>query len=411
MAFYGGLFGWSYKDGPPGAPRASRWRSSTGWTSPGSARRPTGAGPHGTPTWPSRARTRPSPRSRPRAAGRCSRRSTSARRADGDLRRPGGRRVPRLGAGEASGAELVNAPGSWNWSDLETRDIAAAKAFYAAVFGWEYQDIDFGYGPATMIRVPGYGDHLEALNPGTLARHKEAAPRRASPTRSAGCNRRPAPTALPAGRSPSASPTPTHRLPHHGARRHRPRRAVRRPVLAHDRHPRPRRRDRSRSASSSRPPDRAGGGARAAAGGGARTGAPAGSPRAGGRAAAGWVRAARCADRRARVRRAAAWSRRRARGGAAGAGRRGGARRRGGCAGGAGARRRVRRARVAKRRAGCGRRGAARECRPRRARALSRGQGAGALPSRVARGRRWPRADSRRISCGEPHRGRRGTPS
>ena len=24
-----------------------------------------------------------------------------------------------------------------------------------------------------MIRVPGYGDHLEALNPGTLARHKE----------------------------------------------------------------------------------------------------------------------------------------------------------------------------------------------------------------------------------------------
>ena len=96
-------------------------------------------------------------------------------------------------AGEAGGAELVNAPGSWNWSDLETRDIAAAKAFYAAVFGWEYQDVDFGQGPATMIRVPGYGDHLEALTPGTLARTRSSAPRTASRTRSAGCSRPPTP--------------------------------------------------------------------------------------------------------------------------------------------------------------------------------------------------------------------------
>ena len=76
-------------------------------------------------------------------------------------------------AGEASGAELVNSPGAWNWSDLETRDIDAAKAFYSAVFGWEYQDVDFGAGPSVMIRVPGYGDHLESIAPGTLASHKE----------------------------------------------------------------------------------------------------------------------------------------------------------------------------------------------------------------------------------------------
>jgi predicted enzyme related to lactoylglutathione lyase len=74
---------------------------------------------------------------------------------------------------EAHGADLVNVPGSWHWSNLETRDADAAKAYYAAVFGWEYTDLDFGAGATTMIRVPGYGEHLEALNPGTLARHKE----------------------------------------------------------------------------------------------------------------------------------------------------------------------------------------------------------------------------------------------
>jgi uncharacterized protein len=76
-------------------------------------------------------------------------------------------------AGTTHGAQLVNAPGSWNWSDLQTRDVEAAKAFYGAVFGWEYLEVDLGAGPSSMIRVPGYGDHLEALNPGTLASHKE----------------------------------------------------------------------------------------------------------------------------------------------------------------------------------------------------------------------------------------------
>jgi predicted enzyme related to lactoylglutathione lyase len=76
-------------------------------------------------------------------------------------------------AGRTKGAQLVNAPGGWNWSDLETRDAEAAQAFYSAVFGWEYEVVDFGQGPAAMIRVPGYGDHLEALTPGTLASHKE----------------------------------------------------------------------------------------------------------------------------------------------------------------------------------------------------------------------------------------------
>jgi predicted enzyme related to lactoylglutathione lyase len=56
------------------------------------------------------------------------------------------------------GAQIVNAPGTWNFSDLHTRDVASAPEMYAAVFGWEVADVGFG----TLIRMPGYGDHLAA---------------------------------------------------------------------------------------------------------------------------------------------------------------------------------------------------------------------------------------------------------
>jgi predicted enzyme related to lactoylglutathione lyase len=38
--------------------------------------------------------------------------------------------------GVHTGAELVNAPGSFAWNELATRDTAAAKDFYGKVFGW-----------------------------------------------------------------------------------------------------------------------------------------------------------------------------------------------------------------------------------------------------------------------------------
>jgi predicted enzyme related to lactoylglutathione lyase len=40
-------------------------------------------------------------------------------------------------AREHIGAELVNEPGTVGWNELQTRDIAAAEAFYPAVFGVE----------------------------------------------------------------------------------------------------------------------------------------------------------------------------------------------------------------------------------------------------------------------------------
>ncbi|HEX2125708.1 MAG TPA: VOC family protein [Thermoleophilaceae bacterium] len=69
------------------------------------------------------------------------------------------------------GAQIVNEPGSWNWSDLTTRDPGAARAFYGAVFGWEIDAFDPDGG--AMVRLPGYGDFLEQRDPGLRDRLAE----------------------------------------------------------------------------------------------------------------------------------------------------------------------------------------------------------------------------------------------
>ncbi len=59
--------------------------------------------------------------------------------------------------GENHGAQIVNEPGAWSMSVLHTRDIAAAKDFYAAVFGWSYDEFEMGGGvPMTLALVEGY---------------------------------------------------------------------------------------------------------------------------------------------------------------------------------------------------------------------------------------------------------------
>ncbi|HWM08230.1 MAG TPA: VOC family protein [Solirubrobacteraceae bacterium] len=73
------------------------------------------------------------------------------------------------------GAQLVNAAGSWNWSDLYTPDPSMAEPFYRALFGWEASAVSFGgESSATMWKRPGYGDTLEAHDPGVRRRHEEA---------------------------------------------------------------------------------------------------------------------------------------------------------------------------------------------------------------------------------------------
>ena len=64
-------------------------------------------------------------------------------------------------ADTGKGAQLVNAPGTWNFSGLSTRNPERARAFYAAMFGWNGGE-DPGF--ATW-RLPGYGDHLAQDDP------------------------------------------------------------------------------------------------------------------------------------------------------------------------------------------------------------------------------------------------------
>jgi predicted enzyme related to lactoylglutathione lyase len=65
------------------------------------------------------------------------------------------------------GAQIVNEAGSVNFNNMNTRDAGAAKKFYGAVFGWGTMPMGGG---AEAWTLPGYGDHLELLNPGTRER-------------------------------------------------------------------------------------------------------------------------------------------------------------------------------------------------------------------------------------------------
>ena len=175
-AFYGGLFGWSFDDRtPPGSPDRFLMAQRDGLTVAGIGSPLEGAAG---PAWNTYVAVENADAIVPKVeaaggavvvapfdVGPAGRMAVFAD--------PEGAQFRVWQAGRTHGVQLVNAPGSWNWSDLETRDIDAAKAFYGAVFGWQYQEVDFGEGPSAMIRVAGYGDHLEQLTPGTLASHKE----------------------------------------------------------------------------------------------------------------------------------------------------------------------------------------------------------------------------------------------
>lgn len=72
---------------------------------------------------------------------------------------PGGAALGLWQAGDHIGAGRVNEPGTLVWNELHARDEVAARAFYAAVFGYEYRDVGgeaFVY--ATFTRA---GDRAE----------------------------------------------------------------------------------------------------------------------------------------------------------------------------------------------------------------------------------------------------------
>ncbi len=51
-----------------------------------------------------------------------------------------------------TGVQVANAPGAFTWSEHMSRDFEGAKAFYAAVFGYEYGDMSSdGFSYATLL--------------------------------------------------------------------------------------------------------------------------------------------------------------------------------------------------------------------------------------------------------------------
>lgn len=75
-------------------------------------------------------------------------------------------------AGTRPGAQAVNAPGTWNFSNLLTPDVERALQFYGPLLGWVRSD-DLGAG---MARVPGYGDHLASTTDPDIHERQEFVP-------------------------------------------------------------------------------------------------------------------------------------------------------------------------------------------------------------------------------------------
>ncbi len=173
MRFYGGLFGWAFSDAmPPEAP-GNYWIA----TLDGQDVAALAPSPGGSTAWNTYIAVDDAD-----AAAESVAANGGAVTAGPQDAGPGGRAASctdpagaafRLWQARARpGAQLVNAPGTWNFSDLHTRDPEGAKPFYAAVFGWEIQDLGF----AAMWRRPGYGDHLEAtVDPGIRERQAAVA--------------------------------------------------------------------------------------------------------------------------------------------------------------------------------------------------------------------------------------------
>jgi uncharacterized protein len=168
MQFYGGLFGWAFEDAmPPGAP-ARYVIAKLGGRDVGAITGPR----EGTARWSTYISVDDADNAaRQLASIGATVRSAPADAGDGGrgavLTDPEGAEFRIWQARRRLGAQAVNLPGAWNFSDLHTTDPKAAIAFYKEAFGWKVNDLGF----ATLIRQPGYGDHLEAtVDPGIRAR-------------------------------------------------------------------------------------------------------------------------------------------------------------------------------------------------------------------------------------------------
>jgi predicted enzyme related to lactoylglutathione lyase len=177
VKFYGDLFGWEFVNRmPPGAPGQYYIAQLRGLDVAAIGSQPEGSPP--TPVW----NTYIQVESADDAAAKVEAEGGSVISEPFDVfdagrmavvADPSGAAFCLWQAGTHKGSAIVNEPGTWNFSDLNTRDPQGAKAFYGAVFGWEATDLEYDGQSFVMLGLPSYGDHLEKLNPGNRARQAE----------------------------------------------------------------------------------------------------------------------------------------------------------------------------------------------------------------------------------------------
>lgn len=159
LAFYGALFGWAFEDRlPPGAGGRYVVASLAGQPVAAIASRDTD---EGTPEWVTYVAVDDvdaSARGVEDLAGAVLDGPTTVGAAGrmAVVRDPQGATCRFWQADERLGAQRVNEPGTWNFSNLLTPEPLRALHFYGPLLGWE---VDPALG-AGMVRVPGYGDHL-----------------------------------------------------------------------------------------------------------------------------------------------------------------------------------------------------------------------------------------------------------
>ncbi|HEY1278964.1 MAG TPA: VOC family protein [Acidimicrobiales bacterium] len=164
--FYRGLFGWDFEDMmPPGAPGSYFMARQHGGDVAAIGSIPDGAQPMAMwNTYIAVADTDAAAAKVRQAGGRVVSDPFDVMEAGrmAVLSDPEGAAFSVWQAGQHKGARVVNEAGALNFNGLNTRDVAAAKSFYRAVFGWQTLDV----GGAEMWTLPGYGDELEKATPG-----------------------------------------------------------------------------------------------------------------------------------------------------------------------------------------------------------------------------------------------------
>jgi uncharacterized protein len=73
------------------------------------------------------------------------------------------------------GKRTQHTPGTFSWTDCATTDPEGAKAFYAGLFGWEYDDMPAGEGVTySMAKID--GDYVAAVAPQPEAQREAGVP-------------------------------------------------------------------------------------------------------------------------------------------------------------------------------------------------------------------------------------------